>query len=113
MVEQGDIIWIDFDEPARGHEQGKRRPAVVVSNRFYNARVTNIALVCPITSVEREYPSRVKIDTPGMKTVGMIQCEQLRAVDYVARNYAVIEKLPDHILNKVITIIELAIQRPM
>lgn len=112
MVEQGDIIWLDFDDPARGHEQGKRRPAVVVSNRFFNARTTNIALVCPVTSIERAYPSRVKIDASGLKTKGVIQCEQLRSVDYAARNYELIEKLPGHLLDQVIAIIGLAIERP-
>lgn len=27
----GDVVWVNLD-PSAGHEQGKRRPVVVVSN---------------------------------------------------------------------------------
>ena len=35
MVKQGDIIKINFN-PQKGHEQSAYRPAVVVSNDFFN-----------------------------------------------------------------------------
>jgi mRNA interferase MazF len=38
MIEQGDIITLPFD-PARGHEQKGRRPALVVSNNVYNESI--------------------------------------------------------------------------
>ena len=34
-LNQGDIIWIDFN-PSVGHEQANYRPAVVVSKRQFN-----------------------------------------------------------------------------
>ena len=36
MVKQGDIIKINFN-PSVGHEEGKFRPALVVSNDDYNS----------------------------------------------------------------------------
>ena len=47
LARQGDIITMDFS-PNSGHEQAGRRPALVISNDFFN-KVTNLALVCPIT----------------------------------------------------------------
>ena len=32
-----DVIWIDFD-PQVGHEQAKRRPAVVLTPKAYNEK---------------------------------------------------------------------------
>ena len=40
MVKQGDIIKLDFN-PQAGHEQAGYRPAVVLSNDFFNQK-TNL-----------------------------------------------------------------------
>lgn len=37
MVSQGDIIKVNFN-PQKGHEQAGYRPAVVVSNDFFNLK---------------------------------------------------------------------------
>lgn len=52
-VEPGSVWFCDFD-PVRGHEQGKDRPALVVSSAFH-LRLTGGAWVSvlPLTSVER------------------------------------------------------------
>ena len=54
----GDVVWVNLD-PSAGHEQGKRRPVVVVSNDAYN-RFNNLTMVVPITS-SREYPLHVNV----------------------------------------------------
>ena len=53
----GDIVWVDLS-PTRGREQAKVRPAIVVSPKSYNQK-TNLALMCPITSVTKGYPFEV------------------------------------------------------
>ena len=45
-VPERDIVWIDF-MPQAGHEQTRRRPAVVISPSAYNEKV-ELALFCPI-----------------------------------------------------------------
>ena len=40
MVRQGDIIKVDFN-PQAGHEQAGYRPALVISNNFFNQK-TNV-----------------------------------------------------------------------
>lgn len=47
MVKQGDLVKINFNSQA-GHEQADYRPAVVISNNFFNQK-TNLVIVCPIT----------------------------------------------------------------
>jgi len=44
----GDIVWLSFD-PQAGREQGRRRPALVLTDLAYN-RASGLAVVCPLTS---------------------------------------------------------------
>jgi mRNA interferase MazF len=82
IFEQGDVIWMDFD-PTVGHEPQKRRPALVVSSRNYNL-LSNLTIVCPITSTDNGFPLHEEI--PEMSDVkGFIAMEQLRAVDLTVR----------------------------
>ena len=52
-----DIILLDFN-PQSGHEIQKKRPALVLSNDAFN-RMTGLAMVCPITSTQRDFPLQV------------------------------------------------------
>lgn len=49
MISQGDIYWIEFDEPV-GSEPGYRHPHVVVQNNLFNRSNIRTLLVCPLTS---------------------------------------------------------------
>ena len=102
MVNQGCIIWLDFD-PQTGHEQKGRRPALVVSNKTFN-NFSNLAIVCPITNTNKNYPFHIKLDN-RTKTTGVILCDQARTLDIKARNYELIETVPQDILFEVIDII--------
>ncbi|MBN9610220.1 MAG: hypothetical protein BGO26_02020 [Actinobacteria bacterium 69-20] len=76
-VQPGSVWFCDFD-PVRGHEQGKDRPAVVVSSEFH-LRLTAGALVTvlPLTSVERPgWLHRVQVS--GGR--GWVITEQVRTV---------------------------------
>jgi mRNA interferase MazF len=102
MVKQGDIIWLDFDLQT-GHEQKGRRPALVVSNETFN-NFLKLAIVCPITSTDKNYPFYVKLDN-RTKTTGVILCDKTRTLDINARNYEFIETVPEDILFDVVDII--------
>lgn len=58
MIRQGDIYWIDLDEPG-GSEPGYRHPHVVVQNNLFNHSRINTVLVCPLTS------NLKRADSPG------------------------------------------------
>ncbi len=80
----GDLIWIDFD-PQAGHEQAKRRPALVVTDQSYN-RASGLAVVCPLTSQRKPYPFALPITFD--KVDGAILVDQLKSLDWAARRAA-------------------------
>lgn len=49
MIRQGDIFWIDLDEPI-GSGPGYRHPHVVVQNNVFNRSRIHTAVVCALTS---------------------------------------------------------------
>lgn len=102
MVNQGDIIKVNLN-PQKGHEQAGYRPAVVVSNNFFNQK-TNLAIACPITNTNNKFPLHVPLDG-RTQTTGVILCEHTRSLDLNARPYTVVESLPPDLLTKVINII--------
>jgi mRNA interferase MazF len=106
--EQGDIILLDFD-PQTGHEQKGRRPAYVASNKdFHN--LTNLAIVCPITSNIKGFPLHVPLDEET-ETSGVIMCEQVKSLDLKARRASYVEKAPRHIADEVFDILYGSIEK--
>lgn len=100
---QGQIVVMNFD-PKDGHEQGGKRPAVVVSNDIKN-QYDNMTMVCPITSHDKKHPFHIKLDD-RTNTQGVILCNHVRSLDLKARGAYVVEDLPSDILEEVITLIK-------
>jgi mRNA interferase MazF len=78
----GDLIWTDFD-PRTGREQSGRRPALVVSPTAF-WRAFRFAVVCPITSRIRPFPTSVLLP-PGGTVTGEILTHHVRSIDTQAR----------------------------
>ena len=91
VPERGDVVWITFN-PQAGHEQAGRRPAVILSPGAYNAKV-GLALLCPITSQIKGYPFEVVIP-PGLRVSGAILADQVKSLDWQARQAEFICALP-------------------
>lgn len=102
MVNQGDIIKVDFN-PQKGHEQTGYRPAVVVSNDIFNQKA-QLALVCPITNTDNKFPLHIPLDD-RTQTTGVVLCEHIRSLDLNNRQYKVIEKMPPDILKTVVGVV--------
>lgn len=49
MISQGDIYWIELDEP-EGSEPGYKHPHVIVQNNLFNSSKIKTVLVCPLTT---------------------------------------------------------------
>ena len=49
VIEQGDIFWINLDQPS-GSEPGYNHPFVVVQNNIFNKSQIGTVIVCVITS---------------------------------------------------------------
>lgn len=48
-IEQGDIFWVELEEPL-GSEPGYRHPHVVVQNNLFNKSRLNTVVLCALTS---------------------------------------------------------------
>ena len=49
VISQGDIYWIDLDEPV-GSEPGFRHPHVVIQNNLFNRSRIDTVVICLLTS---------------------------------------------------------------
>ncbi|KAA0022453.1 type II toxin-antitoxin system PemK/MazF family toxin [Antrihabitans cavernicola] len=79
-LSRGSVVWIDFD-PTLGREQSGHRPALVVSSDHYLDVVTTLAIVVPITTVDRGWPNHVRLgDEAGLNQPSWAIVEQPRAV---------------------------------
>lgn len=98
----GDIVWADLD-PSAGHEQGKRRPLVIVTNDDYN-RYNNMPMTVPITS-DRAYPLHVNIGTIPTEDGGVVhgwaEVEQAKCLDLDARRAVRVGDMPMDVLDRV------------
>jgi len=97
IPERGDVIWIDLN-PQSGHEQAGRRPAVVLSPQSYNSKV-GLAIVCPITTRIKGYPFEVVLPE-GLPAAGAILSDQVKSLDWRARNAELICPLPADIISE-------------
>jgi mRNA interferase MazF len=91
VPDRGDLIWISLD-PQAGHEQSGRRPAVIVSPAAYNLKV-GLAICCPVTSRSKGYPFEVLVP-PGLSVTGAILADQVKNLDWRARQATLIGRLP-------------------
>ena len=81
VPEAGDIVVMDFD-PRVGHEQGKRRPALVLTDQRYN-QASGLAVVCPLTSKRKPYPFALPVRVDQVD--GAVLVDQLKSLDWAAR----------------------------
>lgn len=95
---RGDIVFTDFD-PAAGHEQRMKRPAIIISPEVFNDKV-ELALVAPVTSTVRGHGFEVALK--GTITKGVILCQQIKTIDYNYRGISFIEKAPRSVIDEVL-----------
>jgi mRNA interferase MazF len=82
VPEKGDLIVLDFD-PQIGHEQMKRRPALVLSPAAFNDAF-GLAFVAPITTKPKGHAFEVPL--PAESNVkGVVMVQQLKSFDWRAR----------------------------
>jgi mRNA interferase MazF len=106
VPQKGDFVAVTFD-PQSGHEQRGRRPALVVSNTLFN-RHTGLAIVCPLTNIERGFPFHVAVVNDPNVT-GFVMVEQVKSIDFRARKAKRIKRAPDSVLEEVLSILDACI----
>ncbi|KYQ86771.1 mRNA-degrading endonuclease [Thermoactinomyces sp. AS95] len=102
VPDRGDLVYVSF-HPQAGHEQAGRRPAIVLSPQSFNA-VTKFAVVCPITRKEKGYPFEVKLPD-GLPIQGVILADQVKSLDWQARQFTNKGRAPENVVNDCIELI--------
>jgi len=100
-MKRGDIYLVSLD-PTSGHEQKGSRPVVIVSPDEFN-QVTKLPVVLPITT-GGDFARRLGFAVPlkGIKTTGVIRCDQPRVLDLAARQARWVDSVPDAIMDDVL-----------
>ena len=75
-------IWFAELDPTRGHEQGGRRPCLVISNDMFNEGPAGLVVVLPVTSKDKHIRFHIPIDPPegGLKIRSFIKPEDIRSI---------------------------------
>ncbi len=77
---RGNIVWADLD-PVRGHEQGGRRPVVVISEEAFNARSgTVIAMAITSQPPRAGFPLTLEIRGVALPKQSWIKISQIRTL---------------------------------
>jgi mRNA interferase MazF len=97
VPDAGDLVWLDFDQQA-GREQGRRRPALVLTDRGYN-RASGLVVVCPLTSKRKPYPFALPVVVD--KVEGAVLVDHLKSMDWKARDMAFHSKADPALVSKV------------
>jgi mRNA interferase ChpB len=100
-VNRGDIYLVSLD-PTAGREQRGSRPVLIVSPAEFNA-ATKLPVILPITN-GGEFARRIGFAVPitGIKTTGVVRCDQPRVLDLAARNGRKVDTLPQALLDEVL-----------
>ena len=76
---RGEVWLVDLD-PTLGHEQGGKRPALVISADGFNHSGAGLVAILPLTTKEKKNPSHVSVSPPegGLRQNGFVKCEDIR-----------------------------------
>ncbi len=99
VPQRGDVVWVTLN-PQAGHEQAGRRPALVLSPAAYNEKV-GLALFCSITNQVKGYPFEAVIPS-SLPVRGAILSDQVKSLDWRARNAELIVTLPAKTVTEVL-----------
>jgi mRNA interferase MazF len=96
---RGDFIRVVLN-PRVGREQSGERPALVLSDREFNA-LTGYIFCAPVTGTRRGWPFEVSIP-PGGKVEGVVLSDQTKSIDYAARHVRYIAGSPSGLVETVL-----------
>jgi mRNA interferase MazF len=76
-------IWLAQLDPTVGHEQGGRRPVLIVSSNGLHSLPIDMIVVVPLTGHDRGLVTqpRISSEESGLSRVSFARPEDLRAID--------------------------------
>jgi len=102
VPDRGDFVVLDFD-PQSGHEQMKRRPALVLSPADFN-QAFGLAFVAPISTRPKGHAFEIPIPA-GSKVKGCVFVHQLKSLDWRARKAKAAGKAPQAVIARAVDIV--------
>ena len=85
-----------------------RRPTFIISNNLFN-QATGLAIACPITNTDRKVPFHLRVPDISSLT-GFVMVEQVKSIDYRARQAKLVEKAPVEFVEDVIALVDVRIK---
>jgi len=100
-MKRGDVYLVSLD-PTSGREQSGSRPVLIVSPAAFNS-ATKLPVVLPITN-GGDFARRLGFAVPltGMKTTGIVRCDQPRVLDISVRHGRKVDTVPDDVMDEVL-----------
>jgi len=100
-MRRGDIYMVSLD-PTEGREQRGSRLVLIVSPTAFN-EATSLPVICPITNGGDFARSLgFSVTVTGIKTTGIVRCDQPCVLDLVARNGRKVDALPNPLMDEVL-----------
>jgi mRNA interferase ChpB len=100
-LKRGDIYMVSLN-PSLGREQQGQRPVLIISPTEFNT-ATKLPVVLPITN-GGGFARRIgfAVEIHGIKTTGIVRCDQPRVLDVAERGGRKVDVLPDALLADVL-----------
>lgn len=105
MAPQWAEVWnVDFGQP-KGHEQGARRPALVVSSDWFNRTKAELHVVAPLSSRTQALGTHLTIQPPegGLEVPSDVMCEHIRSVSadrFISRRGQLTDETMDEVMKR-------------
>jgi mRNA interferase MazF len=99
--DRGDLIEMNF-QPAAGREIDKRRPAIVLSPLAYNRR-SGLCLAVPTSTDLTPGPLWIPMPSGFLPAPSLILCDYLKSFDYRERSAAFIKRVPDDLVEQILS----------
>jgi len=102
-LKRGDIYFVSLD-PCVGHEQRGHRPVIVLTDEIYN-QLTNAPYIAPITNggaFAKRNKFSIDLEGRGLKTSGIVRCDQIRALDLMTRSARYVEAASEELIEEIL-----------
>jgi mRNA interferase MazF len=100
-VLRGEIRWADLN-PARGHEQARTRPVVILSHDVFNERSGTVIAMAITSQAQRAgFPLTLELESGNLSKQSWVKISQIRTLS-VKRIGDVIDTLPVETLSQLI-----------
>ncbi|MBD1226376.1 type II toxin-antitoxin system PemK/MazF family toxin [Xenorhabdus griffiniae] len=99
LPKRNDIIFLDF-EPVKGKENGKYRPALVLSSEEYNKK-TGLVIICPISTSIRGGMTEVPVN--NLAKTSVVAASLVQTLSWKDRKSQFVTEAESDVMDEVLT----------